>query len=304
MDYDLGEHVVCGEIRAMEKNVVMGWLGFRGRHTQTTFELTGNVDSTLFDHTTQFEIQQEYEPADNESNPALKNFFDRHIGVVERIALEEDGDQKTIHLEWFSQNGRVRLRVNDVDIFVDPDDSSEEAVEPFPFMEDDISLPSDEWQPDTDGFELMDDPFGLGPPEKDDFVREMELIDEVIEGKHQDIRIGSLFDEYGLPAPDKLDEDAAHVQMKRILAVLARFNVSFRMCPKCTWQHAYKLVHDKLFDEKLHPIMKGSSWIQHYLASELCEPCIKEFEAELDPEFGPPAWPEDNDDDVDNILGC
>jgi len=271
MALNIGHLVVCGDINATTRNTIRGWIGLRDREVQTPVELTGNAGPGLAGHRVRFEARDDRMAVDYPFRE-LRELVGRPIGVVERAALKRHDDGVyTLHLEWYGQCGRTLVRLDTPYLELDP-----EGHEPPEFARDQADMLPGEYEylvpgSDTDA-------------EDDNPIADLRLLDDLIESDAPGVRVGSLFDEYGLAAPEQLDEVSAHAALTRILATLALFGISFHMCPKCTWQHAYGLVYHKLSDERFHPELKGTGWVQSFLASELCEPCVAEFEAELEEE--------------------
>ena len=324
MDYDIGHLVACGELFAKKRNSVHGWLGLRDREVPVPFELTGNVSPELVGHHLRFRAVDDT-PELGKTFPELRGFVGRHVGVVENISIYlptddeiEQGAHPALHLEWFSQSGHVRARLEFPVLEIDPPETEGDA-EPAADAEPSADAgpaadaaeggpwtpPDLEWQP---GIKELEE-WAQGLDGEEDPLADIRLLDDLIENKKPGMRIGSLFDEYGLPSLEEITEGEARKGMKKILAVLARFGVAFHMCENCTWKHAYALISEHLAEEQFYPQLKGTEWVQHYLAEELCAPCRDERgeQAEVDvcerkvKPSPPPAA--STGDEKDTILG-
>jgi hypothetical protein len=152
--------------------------------------------------------------------------------------------------------------------------------------------------------ENEDDPYGLFPKDlqqqfdleasqldftiEDDeskprSLREMELMDELIEGGEGDI-IASIFDEpVKLPRPDQLDDAQAEAALKSLLSQLALFGIALSVCEHFTPRDAYRLLLDEICtEERAYPQLRNTQWVQHFMTSEFCEACEAEMEQEFE----------------------
>lgn len=267
MALDIGHLVVCGDINATTRNTIHGWIGLRDRESQSMIEFTGNAEGELAGHRVRFEARDD-RMAVGYPFRELRSFPDHSIGVVKRADLQcGDDGVYTLHLEWYGQGGHTLVRLDTPYLEVDP-----EGYESPEFGRDPADMLPGDYQSLAPG--------SAPPPEGEDFVADLRMFDDLIESNAPGIRIGSLFDEYGLAPPEELDEEGARTALERILGTLALFGVAFHMCPKCTWHHAYGLVYHKLSQEHFHPELKGTGWIQNFLAIELCPFCVNEFDEE------------------------
>jgi hypothetical protein len=169
-----------------------------------------------------------------------------------------------------------------------------EIDDEFPFSgdEDDFESESDE------------DPYGLFPEglqqqfdlettqldraiendeDKPQSIREMELMDELIEAGDGDI-IASIFDEpMKLPRPEQLDDEQVEAALKSLLGQMALYGIALAVCEHFTPRDAYRLLLDRICTaERAYPELRQTQWVQHFMTSEFCEQC----EAEMDREFG------------------
>ena len=113
-------------------------------------------------------------------------------------------------------------------------------------------------------------------------LREMELMDELIEGGEGDI-ISSIFEEpVTLPRPEQLDDVQVEAALKSLLGKLALFGIALSVCEHFTPRDAYRLLLDDICtEERAYPQLRETQWVQHFMTSEFCEAC----EAEMDREF-------------------
>lgn len=228
---------------------------------------------------------------------------------------------RAMYLEWFGQNGRVVVEIaNPIIEFFEPpatlgsaraDNAEEPEADPstdppaFGAAEspwaDDVDDACDVLSDDP-GIHLMELPessslipdelqrqfdreardldrtlFGE-PPE---FVREMELMDELIERGGGE-PLGTLFDgALQLPRPDQLDEDGAEQAMKVVLAKFALYGVAFDICPHFSMKQAYELLIEEICPEQTaFEELRGTQWVQHYSTHDHCPECEAEFDRE------------------------
>jgi len=236
-------------------------------------------------------------------------------------------------LEWFSQDGHVRVEVPDPIIeFVEytklesPGDrpQSETLVSEIDTDAEDVDgcsyCPHDpDWMA-SDVPSLFDSESGeLDDPEESDsewwneedkprFIREMELMDELIERGNGEI-IGSLFDgPVRLPRPDQLDDAAVEKSLKSLLARLALFNISLDVCEHFSARDAYRLLIERIcMEEQAYPELQHTQWIQHFTTAEFCPQCEAEWQRECEEldrrrRNQPPAdepWREDDESSDD-----
>jgi hypothetical protein len=112
-------------------------------------------------------------------------------------------------------------------------------------------------------------------------IREMELMDELIESD-ADEPLCSIFDKpMTLPAVEELDDKQAERLLKSLLAQLALCGVALHICEHFTAREAYRLLIEKvLWEERAYPQLRGTQWVQNIMTSEHCKEC--EAEAERD----------------------
>lgn len=208
---------------------------------------------------------------------------------------------RCLYLEWYSQNGRVVVELVDpileyVDFATIPGVSADDRPPEPPaelLGEGSASHASPEPGPyahscgeacrggDSDA--EPDDPYGLfsqgdGQAE-DEFLRQMELMDDAIENSPGE-PVGSLLDALGpLPEPDELSERQAEVQLKAVLGQLALFGVALDVCEHFTARDAYRLLKEHILPEgRILPELRGSHWVEHFTTHEHCAECAAQAE--------------------------
>lgn len=230
--------------------------------------------------------------------------------------------KRSLYLEWFGQNGRVVVELVDPLIeeippdkspASDPSDETPEGpgsalgVGGSGLGEDD---PGDSAFPDSafDDIDLgesrpEDDPYSLFPEDlerefetqardldrqiesdedKPKELREMELLDDLIENSDGEPII-SLFDgPLKLPRPDDLQDEEAEQALKTLLAQLAVFGIALDVCKHFTPRDAYRLLLEEIcVEERAYPELRQTQWVQHFMTSEYCEQCDAEMEEEF-----------------------
>jgi hypothetical protein len=203
--------------------------------------------------------------------------------------------RQCLYLEWFSQNGRVVLEV--VDPQIEPLDETQELA---PLEESDAAIAEAEQAPsylEPELEELGEDQppeFGAASreldqeleeaarqldreisgesEETDDFVREMETCEELIEHGPR-IPLRSLLNDLSLPAPaPELTEAQAYEALQLALARIALTSVAFHICKHCSIQEAYRIFMQEVCNEGAIPGMPGS-FVQHFTTSDFCPKC-------------------------------
>ncbi len=160
-----------------------------------------------------------------------------------------------------------------------------------PQCEDDVScdecgdpykLIPDELQKHLDAQTREADQALSGGDESDETIRELELLDDLID-RGEGEPLGMLFDgPVKLPSPDSLDDVQVETELKGLLARLALCGIALHMCEHYTPREAYRLLVEHLcMEETGYPELRPTQWVQHFLTSEFCEAC----EAELAREF-------------------
>jgi hypothetical protein len=147
-----------------------------------------------------------------------------------------------------------------------------------------------------------DDPFGLVPPGiqrlldaqaaaadkaagvEDDGaadIREMELLDDLMESD-ADVPLCSIFEKpMRLPAVGDLDDRQAERALKSLLAQLALCGIALHICDHFTARDAYRLLVEKvLWEGRAYPQLRGTQWVQNFMTAEYCKECEAESERE------------------------
>ena len=226
-----------------------------------------------------------------------------------------------LYLEWYSQNGRVVVELIDPIIEDVPAEAGETAVADDsaaddPLLEDPgddtISALGADDAMDA-GLSEIDDSEFSGPPDDDPYnlfpdelqqeldaqarnldrqldsgeekprdIREMELLDDLIENSDGE-PIVSLFDSpLKLPRPDDLDDVQAEQALKVLLAQLALFGIALDVCRHYTPRDAYRLLLEEIcVEERAYPELRQTQWVQHFMTSEYCDQCDAEMEEEF-----------------------
>ncbi|HEV7402639.1 MAG TPA: hypothetical protein VGO11_06935 [Chthoniobacteraceae bacterium] len=207
--------------------------------------------------------------------------------------------RQCLYLEWFSQNGRVVLEVVDPQIV--PLDETQETPSPLEesddaptgldpasdFPEFEIEEVSEEEPPDysatsreldqelEEAARRVDREISGQSDEADEFLREMETFDELLEHGPR-IPLRSLLKDLSLPEPaPEMPEAQAMESLKAALARLAMTSVAFHICKHCSIQEAYRIFMQEVCNEGAIPGMPGS-FVQHFTTSDFCPKCMEE----------------------------
>src|SRR5690606_23406248 len=127
----LSDLVVCGEIFNTSWYSVHGWLALRGREQVVHLQLTGNCAPDLAGWHFRFEnpaVEGEHEAAPDQA-ALLQGFAWQQVGPTGVMTTQPDAADKAslnpgaalaspqrapkLYLEWFGQNGRVVVEVDD-----------------------------------------------------------------------------------------------------------------------------------------------------------------------------------------------
>ncbi len=340
MTLRLDNLVVRGELDCSGYYSVTGWLELCGTDRVLHLQLTGKPAPDLAGWHIRFKARPA--PAADAAPPEgvdLDALHWQQIGPTGRMTFRRDGKPR-LTLEWFGQDGRVLVDMTDAVVeFLDhseeehvsvldpirwPDDSNEEGVD----AEDDDAAA---WEEGDDEDDDEDDPYGLFPKDlerqlaeevslaDDDKdvpenplpaderaardLREMELMDDLIEQGPGEV-IGSLFDvPLRLPRPDDLDDAGAEKALKAVLAQMALWGIQLHLCVHFTPRDAYRLVVEYICRQgRSYPELRRTQWVQGYTTSEFCTACedelmreIEEMERKRDEGEGPPP-PSDDDE--------
>ncbi len=129
--------------------------------------------------------------------------------------------------------------------------------------------------------------------EKPQMLREMELMDELIENS-PGVPVSDLFDgPLKCPLPDQLADHEVEAALKTLLAQMALHGVALDVCEHFSPREAYQLLLEKICpEERAYPELRHTQWVQHYSTGDYCPFC----QAERQEEHG-----EDDGDPDDNI---
>ena len=181
------------------------------------------------------------------------------------------------------------------DLLCGLEEEEEEEEDPYGLFPRDLQLQLDLGNPETDWSSLEDE-------DKPQVIRELELMDELIENS-PGVPLSELFDNpVKCPLPDQLDDEQVEAALKSLLAELARFGVALEICEHFTLRDAYQLLLEQICpEERAYPELRNTQWVQHHSTSDYCDQCQAEFEQELDDyDRRLPERPEDETGDWDD----
>jgi hypothetical protein len=124
--------------------------------------------------------------------------------------------------------------------------------------------------------------FDCDDEDKPEHIRELELMDALIERRTADWMIDMIDHPEQLPRPCDLSEEQAEGPLKSILAQLAIYGISIHVCPHYTPKEAYRWLLEDIFPEELaHKELRHTQWVQGFNTGESsCPACDAEFERE------------------------
>lgn len=319
MTVHLTGRVLRGELSNTSWYRTDGWLEVRGLSNPVRLELTGNCAPDLIGCRISFESNEA--DADAELPP---RFATEQIGPTGTITAS-DG----LHLEWFGQNGRVVVDLPravvellertewtvpsgigelppEPELLPPPTPADETEIDEEPMasrsLEDQFEAEAEEIDRAIRG----EDESRRTAEEGDELVREMELMDALIESGPGEPLCELFEDPLRLPRPDALDDAAVEKALKALLAQLAVFNVSLSVCPHYSVRDAYRLMLERICpNERAYSELRGTGWIQHFMTHEFCPQCDAEAEREYEEmqrkrlEEGDDSADEPDDDDFD-----
>jgi hypothetical protein len=200
--------------------------------------------------------------------------------------LLDNHSKSCLVLDWFSQDGHIRIELLDADVLFF--DHAEQALD----AEDDDSMLDEELEED---FDEEEDPYGLFPADLRQWVADGLTFD----GKHgesdlndwdddevflglQEQPLQSLFDPpIQLYPSESLNDHQVEATLQVLLARLARHGVALDMCEHFTPREAYQLMLDRILpEESVAMKLVESGYIQHFSTHEFCPSCLEQAEVE------------------------
>jgi hypothetical protein len=119
----------------------------------------------------------------------------------------------------------------------------------------------------------------FGDSEEDADIRELELMDDLIESGPGDPLSTILGDTVKLPKPAEVDDRRAEQELKLLLARLALYGIALDICEHFTAAEAYRVLVERIGPEECaYPELRGTQWVQHYSTSDFCQACQAEFD--------------------------
>lgn len=249
-----------------------------------------------------------------------------------------------LYLEWYSQNGRVVIEMVDPVIEWDeggeppaevpePGDQDEEAPDLSAGPEIGIVRRTEdgdveEWEGSVADYlaerEEEEDPYGLFPEElrrsldrqarqadeaamsdeDREMIREMELMDDLIEHSDGEPLISFLQTPKAYPHPDQLSDEEVEGALKAMLAELALWGIALDVCEHFTPRDTYRLLVEELLpNHRAHPELRGTGWVTHFSTWEFCPQCEAEAEREYEEYQREHPEPDDEPTDEDGAQG-
>jgi hypothetical protein len=297
MSVELGGRVVRGEVCNTSWYNTDGWLQVRGVKHPVRLDLTGNCGPDLAGCRIRFEVPDAEEEDGPDDRPSPR-FATEQVGPTGVITA-----RRGVYLEWFGQNGRVVVDLPHAVVELlervelkPPPGIGELPPEPESSDDDEEEDEDEEPHllPETLEHQFEEDAEAInrairGEEERparresaDEDVREMELMDALIESGPGEPLVELFEGPLRLPRPEALDDAGVEMALKSLLAQLAVFNVALSVCPHYSIRDAYKLMLERICpNEHAYSELRGTGWIQHFMTHESCPLC----EAEADREY-------------------
>ena len=306
----LSDYVTSGFVLNKGEYSTWGRLALRGYPHIVSFELTGYPSADLMGKHMEFDVPENDREPTEEDFAALASLKDRHVGPTGRMSAQHRADdpdaEPCLYLEWWSQNGHVvielplsKVRFLSEAEIAERERMAQEEMEQWSRESEaqrgaaDDGAPGDSLSDDDEeeGFNLLPDDFDdemerkarsldseAIPPDAEtrDFVREMELLDDLIDGKREETPVRGFLDGLEIPPPPSLKSDAeAEQYLKPLLARLAFFGTTMDTCEHCTPKNAYRIMVDLLLPKLgVYEPLIGSGYVHHICAYDVCEECL------------------------------
>jgi hypothetical protein len=276
MIHDVTERLAYGELVNSQRNSTYGWLRMIGSHSSTVLQLTGNAGSALFGRHIEFETQMDHRDRTSErrKTPPIRHY---QVGPIGSSRLEISGQTSSgaetgfLSLEWFGQDGHIRIDRLPVEFRYVSETSHIDTLACEDLAFDDPSP----WRTlaELPAFEPVD----IGSTQFSNFLDEMcsgecdTRIADTLQPIMQVCRAG------------ELDDREVVVQLKSVLANLARHGITLDMCEHFSARQAYALLVDHLLQEELtYANLPSVGYVQHLMTHEHCEHCARELDEMLD----------------------
>jgi hypothetical protein len=112
-------------------------------------------------------------------------------------------------------------------------------------------------------------------------IRELYLMDELIERRTGTVLSELIEGPLRLPLPAAVMDDAAEGPLKSLLAQLALFGIQISVCPHNTPKAVYRWLLEEIIPHEIgHVELKRTQWVSVFDTSESCPACEAEFERE------------------------
>ena len=235
------------------------------------FSQNGRMVLELADPVIQFveEHDSEADPVANGEGNAAEKSPDELLGDLppDGDAPSDGLDIEAIHLD---EDGKVYLE----DLAPEASEDADEEENPFGVVSDELQSQFDADASRMD-WEIQSD------EDKPRSLRELELMDDLIENGPGEPII-SIFDApVKLPSPDKLEDAEAEDALKTLLAQLALYGIALDVCEHFTPRDCYRLLIENICrEEHVYPELRDTQWVQHFATGDYCDACLAEFDEE------------------------
>lgn len=321
MAWRIENHIVGGYFNATKKNTTHGVFEIRGMDVLVLFSFVGEAGPSLRGRAFEFTRSERSGPV----SPIEGKFANQQHGVVGTMELRAVkvpiGDisklyksgkkiefeyKLLLHLEWFSQNGRVEVDLLEpqFDLQEGPPleppahpldepgtlatglsitsiklNENEDPVVEMTFHDDEDSKPFDDDDDSLEGYlSTLNDETESAFRGEDDLTREMEIGERMILGADGEF-LASLLNQQRLPNPADVSEEEAEALFKSLLMQLVLRSVMVHLCEHATYRDAYRyLIEELLHNERVPREITGSGWVMNYNYGESCPQCTKESE--------------------------
>ena len=233
------------------------------------FSQNGRVVLELIDPIIEFVDSESEEPADKARDPdELADGPSERGGVS--TELPGTGPSEELTAGDFEPQGDA------LEAFGEDDEEAEDDIDPYGLFPDDLKEQFEREASALDRVIASDD-------ETSETIREIELMDELIEHGEGDV-IASIFEQpLRLPRPEHLGDDEVETMLKTLLAQLALFGIALDVCEHYSPRDAYRLLLERICcEERTYPELRQTQWVHHFMTSEFCDECDAEMQREFE----------------------
>jgi len=272
MAWHIGSLVRSGEIMNTRRNTVQGWLHLRGSRHPVLLQLTGNCGDNLTGRHLRFRAAESRGAVNEVRRRRLQR---QQIGPTGRmqltLAVNSDGRQVILLLEWYSQNGRMVLELcNPYVEFVERPQWDALTVNLLAESSGLAGGAAGESASTSRGQSCCGDI----PMTYDGAPSNWETTNQMMRGT-ANVPLCVLFDPpLKLPTAEQLGEAELQRTLRRVLARLARHGIAIDVCEHFTERDTYRILLEQILPtEDTFAHLPQLGYVQHYMLHKYCPRC-------------------------------